>query len=133
MIAFSIKILENYGDKSFLVEYKPADESLTTHTNRIYLDIDSTVTKEQVIEKLKAAAPSDLWKHESVNNSMDLSHLNDLKESVVNVEETPEVITPVVTSNETHISTPEQIRLYQEVQMEAAVQRVLARLVGERI
>ena len=130
MIAFTLTILQNYGDKSFLVEYKPADESLTTHTNRIYLDIDATVTKEQVVEKLKAVSPQSVWETELALASVDLSHLNDFEPvEVTQLPQNQEVDKPT----EDFVITPEMQQNFKEVEMEAAIQRALLKVIGERV
>ena len=79
-------------------------------------------------------SPQNAWENQLSVQAIDLSHLDDLVDTPVVVESIEQPAAPSVVSSATNQNiTPEQIRLYKEVEMEAAVQRVLSRLAGERI
>lgn len=140
MINFTIKILQYSKDsKGFLVEYTP-DPSLsppcTVVTQHFVLgNLTAETTPDEIYKILSELSPQQFWQEQIDASQIPSEKFEAMvgKERGFNAEDFVAPEDAIASDPNTIQITPEMEREFKDIEMEAAIQRVLSRLSGERV
>lgn len=140
MINFTIKILQYSKDsKGFLVEYTP-DLSLsppcTVVTQNFVLgNLTAETTPDEIYKILSELSPQQFWQEQIDASKIPFETFEAMVggERGFNAEDFVAPEDAIASDPNTIQITPEMEREFKDIEMEAAIQRVLGRLSGERV
>lgn len=140
MINFKVKILKYTKEtKSFSVEYTPEESMVPPCTvvrqTFVLNELNADSTEEQIYKVFTDLAPQQQWQFEIDAANIPNTSI-DRFESLIDVERSFNVEDLIVPNSNPNIpdgTTLENLQEFKDIEMEAAIQRVLSKLSKEQV